>query len=272
MPRPTKNNADYFSHDTDMRNDRRIRSLRKAYGSAGYGVYCMLLETLTDNDLIQIEMTDVEMKLIADDFDMSVTDLEKILQSMAEIDLIQFGSGTLRCRTLDKRLKPIFDKRRTQLSTLRGETVDIRPSNTPETPIVKKRKVKDKKEEQKQEAYFVNFYSVYPRKVGKAQAIKAWNKIKPDEKLFDVIMVALNIHIKHWDDPRYIPHPATWINQRRWEDVLTTTIKTPEEATNEDKQSCSVCLKRFDAPMTEYLKWGGMCPKCRNENEVTDGS
>jgi hypothetical protein len=40
--------------------------------------------------------------------------------------------------------------------------------------------------------------------------------------LLDRMLAALAVHVasEQWrrDDGRFIPHPATWLNQRRWED------------------------------------------------------
>jgi hypothetical protein len=66
---------------------------------------------------------------------------------------------------------------------------------------------------------FEDFWKAYPRKVGKGAAFKAWKKEDPD--LADVLQ-ALEWQIKQnqWvkDGGQFIPHPATWLNQRRWED------------------------------------------------------
>jgi hypothetical protein len=32
MARPKRENADYFSHDTEMRNDPKVKYIRNAYG------------------------------------------------------------------------------------------------------------------------------------------------------------------------------------------------------------------------------------------------
>ena len=47
MARPKKNNADYFPHDADMRNDPKIRALRRKFGLKGYAIWNMFLESLT---------------------------------------------------------------------------------------------------------------------------------------------------------------------------------------------------------------------------------
>lgn len=84
---------------------------------------------------------------------------------------------------------------------------------------------------------FDEFWSVYPRKVGKGAAEKAYAKIKPDQELQDQIMGAIADAKQSFswrkDNGQYIPNPATWLNQRRWEDEL------PEEALVKNKNTRS---------------------------------
>lgn len=85
---------------------------------------------------------------------------------------------------------------------------------------------------------FENFWSCYPRRVGKGPASKAFERAKK-AGLPDHLTVAIIIE-KHkkgaaWldDNGKYIPHPATWLNQRRWEDDVEPykpkTGKTQQE-------------------------------------------
>lgn len=62
------------------------------------------------------------------------------------------------------------------------------------------------------------FWAHYPRKVAKKDAQKAWNKLTSAQK--QAAMEALPNHIKQWDDPTFIPYPASWLNGERWEDEL----------------------------------------------------
>jgi len=86
---------------------------------------------------------------------------------------------------------------------------------------------------------FDEFWSSYPKKVGKAPACKAWAKLKPDDDLRQTILAALASHRKsvQWqkDDGQYIPNAATWLNQRRWEDELSTD--TNEHAPESDPEA-----------------------------------
>ena len=71
---------------------------------------------------------------------------------------------------------------------------------------------------------FEEFWKAYPavRHEAKSKARQAWNKLKPDRQLTDSILSALNWQKQtekwHEDGGRFIPMPATYLNQRRWED------------------------------------------------------
>ena len=69
VARPNKLNADYHSHDKDMRNDLAIKALRKRYGHEGYSVYNMMLEVLTGSDNWQHPWNEKTIELLAADFD-----------------------------------------------------------------------------------------------------------------------------------------------------------------------------------------------------------
>lgn len=74
---------------------------------------------------------------------------------------------------------------------------------------------------------FNTFWNAYPKKVAKPQALKAFNKIKPDAQQFQQMLSGLENQKRsdQWnkDSGQYIPNPATWLNQRRWEDEIPET-------------------------------------------------
>ena len=72
---------------------------------------------------------------------------------------------------------------------------------------------------------FDAFWNAYPKKVGKGAAEKAFKKIKPSgellQKMLDAIVVQKQSDQWRRDNGQYIPNPATWLNQTRWEDEGT---------------------------------------------------
>lgn len=76
---------------------------------------------------------------------------------------------------------------------------------------------------------FVVFWEQYPRKVSKQDAAKAWAKLKPSGELLAAIMAAVSAQkvSPEWlkEDGRFVPHAATWLNGRRWEDESPAPIQ-----------------------------------------------
>lgn len=71
------------------------------------------------------------------------------------------------------------------------------------------------------------FWQAYPRKTAKAAALKAFTKLAPSADFLDSMLEAIKKQLtcKQWVDG-FIPHPATWINGRRWEDEQPPTGST----------------------------------------------
>nr|WP_320050745.1 hypothetical protein [uncultured Desulfuromonas sp.] len=95
----------------------------------------------------------------------------------------------------------------------------------------------------KQTPFFDEFWTLYPRKVSKKAAQTAWKKLQPDEPLFKVIISGLEKHIlsDQWqkDEGRFIPHPATWLNQERWNDEIAQTSKTNQDSGTYRSYECT---------------------------------
>ena len=89
MARPKKNNAEYFTHDADMRNDVKVKALRRKFGHTGYAVWNYILETLTDSDFFQMDYSTVSRELLAADYDVSTEQLTDIVDYCMLIGLLQ---------------------------------------------------------------------------------------------------------------------------------------------------------------------------------------
>ena len=69
---------------------------------------------------------------------------------------------------------------------------------------------------------FDEFWAAYPRKVGKDAAAKAFAKRRVGVGLLAQMLAAISIQKtgEQWqrDGGQFIPHPATWLNEGRWQD------------------------------------------------------
>lgn len=88
------------------------------------------------------------------------------------------------------------------------------------------------------DSWFDAFWNSYPRKVAKPAAMKAWKTANGDRDA-RTILDGLDRWIGYWqwdNEPRFVPHPATWLNQRRWEDETPPRTRSRNgKATTMDK-------------------------------------
>jgi len=157
---------------------------------------------------------------------------------------------------------------------------EVSESLPTEAPTAIEEEVEEKKKKKKREKRnhalalsqeFDQFWEEYPRKLNKADAIKAWNSaILP---AIDELLSALRLQKKsdQWmkDDGNFIPYPASWIRAERWKDEFQTVGKNPVEKISPyviclsckrevlkqdfdlDSGKCIHCLER--KPLTEIL-------------------
>lgn len=88
------------------------------------------------------------------------------------------------------------------------------------------------------------FWKAYPKKVGKDAARKAFEKRKPTYELLNKMLgaVATQAASDQWrkDGGQYIPNPATWLNQGRFDDEqmkVVTQAKNLPRAENFDEKN-----------------------------------
>ena len=69
---------------------------------------------------------------------------------------------------------------------------------------------------------FDEFWSLYPRKIAKATARKAWAKLSAEQQL--MAAKAINTHCEYWKaketELEFIPHASSWLNGERYEDEI----------------------------------------------------
>ena len=136
---------------------------------------------------------------------------------------------------------------------------------------------------------FEDFYRVYPRKVGKQDAKKAFKKAL-DVASLDEIMAGV---IRYANDPNlpfdktWIPYPATWLNKGKWEDEplperkLTDEEKRAKdlaalerrravdaEATRQILEQDRIARETADAPRCEHGKIIAACMPCIRAGKV----
>lgn len=108
--------------------------------------------------------------------------------------------------------------------------------------------------ENKSDATFDDLWTLYPRRVAKRDAERAWNRLTADEKV--AALSALVKWRRVWlarGEIQYVPHAATWLNGARWDDEL------PEQAQMGPQHASHVA-----ATMLEQAERGAMPQEVRD--------
>lgn len=151
----------------------------------------------------------------------------------------RFAFGFLRGQ-IDRNNK-ISDKRAKAGSSRKGQN-ETKQNKTEQT-ATKRNKKSDAN------PLFDRFWDAYPRHENKQAAMKAFDKAKIDGDLLDKIIAAIERQkgSAQWQESggQFIPHPATWLNGRRWEDEVKIGVQKKVNAqaysqrdyTNEDREA-----------------------------------
>ena len=148
----------------------------------------------------------------------------------------------------------------------RDGNVDALPSTQTST-VAPTREEKRREDKTKADAPlgFDTFWSAYPNKKGKGQALKVWSKLKPSNDLLQTMLDALRDQKQSdaWvkDEGRFIPHPATWLNGMRWEDEVDGVSAAPasraaqiQEAERKEAERRSAASTSSGPTMLEVMK------------------
>lgn len=126
------------------------------------------------------------------------------------------SSDTAPCPISSDTISSDTTKPDTNITSSFNSTSNLNNTNGNTPPIVPHGDVFDKEDQ------FTLFWKAYPNKKAKPNALKAWKKIKLTPELMKKIMAGLDKAKSSlsWkkDNGQFIPHPATWLNAKRWED------------------------------------------------------
>jgi len=77
---------------------------------------------------------------------------------------------------------------------------------------------------------FDEFWTIWPRKVGRKPAELKWSNLTEDQKSAAIADVGKRNRFKAWsNNPRLIPHAGTYLNQERWTDEWMGELKTKSD-------------------------------------------
>ena len=156
------------------------------------------------------------------------------LQTFEKLEMIAVENGIINIVNWEKhqnieRLQQIREQTRTRVARFREkQRLLSEPVTLRNAEVTQQNKNKNKNIYMLKNGFNL-FWERYPKKLAKRDAEKAFAKINPDEKLFNLILEKLELYKQSeaWlkDGGQFIPYPATWLNGRRWEDEFTPAIQ-----------------------------------------------
>lgn len=230
MARPKKQTVDYFPHQCT--HGKTMFIIEQNYGNDGYAFWFKLLEMIGSTEGHALDLSQREnMEFLAAKTRLKSSFCGEILDKLAILGAIDAElweskivwsdnfvdniSEVYRKRTEERPSKPSFGRKKPPKTEQSGD--DNLQSKVKESIYI----------------LFDKFWALYPRRVSKPNAERAFKKINPDDALFEKIVTRLKLMLEsEWKgkELQFIPHPATWLNGRRWEDEIAeqTTFEEME--------------------------------------------
>lgn len=156
-------------------------------------------------------------------------------------------------------------------SSFTGESDDADPCNSQPRPV---QEVHPNSPGTLQElsSGFDEFWKLWPSKLGRTEAVTAWNKAT--KKVHpDIIIAGLNNALPEFAtrDPKYIPRASTWLNKERWTDEYAPAQPEPEqkpELVRPVYDDADTIKARDEAAAREASGFKGVRPGARPEQTV----
>lgn len=249
MARPHKQGIDYFSLDVVL--DDKFELFEAEFGLQGFGFIIKLFQKIYESNGYYYKWSEDEKLLFSKRVNVDINLINDYINSALKRDILNTNIyeryNILTSKGIQKRFLEA-SKRRNRIEIIKeyfliditsnpeysclnnkvvyvsnnGDNDNINVENNNNNSQRKGKETKEKENEiiKKQ---FEDFWSIYPKRVKKQKAKEWFEKNKPTEELFDIMITALKqfVNSKEWKDSngQFIPHPTTWLNQKRWEDL-----------------------------------------------------
>lgn len=233
---------EWFKHDSNANLDEKLQEILLDYGLEGYGLYWYCVELIVGKvsaDNITFELKH-DARIIARNTGSTTQKVEEMMRRFVDIGLFETSNGAITCMKVAKRLASSAtsnSKMRSLIHNINANQQVISPSCYRHDAVMKDKNridenrlektdtnisvevLRDIKQEYIKQTDFDVFWNYYPKKVGKEAARKSWDKMKP---MLNDVLGALHWQVEsdQWSksNGQFIPNPATYLNQGRWQD------------------------------------------------------
>ena len=159
--------------------------------------------------------------------DIKVSYIEKALLKMANLGLIVFNEDRSLYRIknwkLHQKINRPYPSKYTFIEESDECSVNVQELVCDDSsPNNKNKKKNNNKKKKKDNNEFCVWYDIYPKKIAKPKAEISFNVMMNSYSLGE-IMDGTTLWVEYWEnshtEKRYIPHPATFLNQERFMDT-----------------------------------------------------
>jgi hypothetical protein len=233
MARPFKSGVDYFPLDVNPDDD--VELLEAEHGIIGFGIWVKLYQKIYANNY-WIKWNNKSIIVFSSKINVDRNLVNECINSCLEWGLfdkkLYDKFSILTSRGIQKRFFEIVKRRKCVEIILEYLLVDcpaledMKIINVDNNGVnaSKSTQRKGKERKLKLKNLFDQFWNEYPKKKSKVVAEKSFNRINPDQELFDKMIESLKIQRMSldWtkDNGQFIPNPSTWLNQERWKDEI----------------------------------------------------
>ena len=243
MTRPRKQTVDYFPHSAHVNSGKTVPALISKYGAQGYTFWFRLLELLSKTDghgydcNDELDWVHLQSYTFAND-EFLTSEILAFLVKLRAIDKTAWEMKGIWSQNFVDGIHDVYRNRVEDIPDLKGFLHQLSVDNgIPDLsyPQSKPNQSKPKETKETFAVRFELFWGEYPRKTGKGKARESFLKIKPSLELTDKIITAVQNQkqSEQWlrEKGQFIPHPATWLNQERWDDEIegTPVLPIPEK-------------------------------------------
>lgn len=224
----------------DLHDDPAVIAISSATGSDEFSTVGRLVrlwswanEQLADGNARGVTVSWIDRYLSCPGFAMAMVSAGWLVEVDGGVEFPKFdvwnSQGSKRRLLTSRRVQKHRNKSNAQSNapSVTGETPSALPRERERERVVIPPNppaggVSKPKKRDAEHRHFAAFWTAYPRKTAKPNAEKAFARIDPDDATFAAMLAALDRQRRSpdWckDGGQFIPHPATWLNQRRWED------------------------------------------------------
>jgi hypothetical protein len=249
MARPTKDGVEYFPHFVSW--GKTIPILENRFGNDGYAVWFKILEMLGKSKRHFIDCNnELDWQFTVQKFRVSEEIATEILDMLARLETIDAELWTshrvIWCQNFVDQLAGVYSKRKVAAPEKPDKrdsryenagNADVTDTITPQSKVEEsigedsrgEESSNSGKPESEYPPKFLEFWSAYPKKKSKGDALKAWKSQRCAGLLPDILKaVEAQKHTHDWikDGGKFIPHPAKWLRARSWEDEIEGEKKT----------------------------------------------